>query len=229
MKEKTASIIDRHVPKFLKFSSIKDMGLNSINNKNISDKENNNYYNRNSSFYRGLSPSPSRKISPYGKKITNNNLGGFIPRFGMGTKIKNQSNTNNIIIKVNNNNLEDSEEIEPEQNLKFVEKELKNRLKDMTVIMNNKSLIMENKWKDDLNISSISEYKKKKKKTKKKKIKKKIENEKGEDQERKMIRKKPLYDSLDEEELPADDDSDYVYIFLCLVIINIYYALDNFI
>ena len=54
-----------------------------------------------------------------------------------------------------------------------MEKEIKNRLKDMTIIMNNKSLVMQNKWKDDLNISSISEYKKKKKKKKKKKLKKK--------------------------------------------------------
>ena len=85
--QKTASIIDRHAQKFLKFSSIKDSGLNTINNTNISDKENNNYYNRNSSFY-GLSPTNNRKISSFGKKMLNNNLGGFIPHFGLGTKKK---------------------------------------------------------------------------------------------------------------------------------------------
>ncbi len=176
------------------------------------------------------------------KTLFANNI-GFVPHFGKGilkknnekinSNINNRLTINNSYYNNTNNNfnsyeLNSSESLEEEKNLKHVEKEIKkeikNKLLDMTIInTENKSFAMENKMKG-MEAFSVEIHRKKKKK-KKKGNKNKNKNKsvmssskrmknmcKDMYKDRKVVRKPPLYDSLDEEEMQEDDNDDYCFI-----------------
>ena len=207
--------------------------LEIVSNKSIMKKS---LFTKNTSLIRN---NASSICNPNTKSLINNNTNysnlGFIPHFGKSPhKTKTNSNTvlNNILNNesnntgakmqevsgsiINNNNIiydlnsptEDS--IDNEKNLKMVEKEIKNKIMDMSYFMQediNRSLVVEHK--KNLDIFSIEEEPIKRKR-KKRKIKKKEENF---EKDRAIIRKKALYDSLDEEEdLQEDEDSDFFII-----------------
>ena len=194
--------------KFSKLSLKEKEKLNNSINSLLSDKERKNFHKHNSSFYKMDTPRKSRQsvmfFSSKKNPILNANL-NFIPLFGKRvSRNSNQMNkSNNFINNSINNSMISSDNSDQEKNLKVVENELKNRLKDMTVVMTNKSFIMENRWKEKLDISSVEEKPKHKKK--KKKLKK------DENKDRKLIKKKLVFDSLDEDENIWDDD-DYIFI-----------------
>ena len=181
---------------------------NSINSL-LSDKEKKNFQTKNSSFYKIDTPRRSKKsvmFFPNKRNSLSNSNFNFIPHFGKHISINsNQMNksNNNIISNSINKSMISSENSDQEKNLKVVENEIKNKLKDMTVVMTNKSFVMDYGWKDKLDISSVEEkpiHKKKKKKSKK-----------NENKDRKLIKKKLVFDSLDEDENIWDDD-DYIFI-----------------
>ena len=178
---------------------------------------------------------------------------GFVPHFGKGLyNTKNNSNLmlsnilnkeiinksnitkklSNTIINKNikfdfNNQSEDS--LENEKVLKKLEKQIKNRIRDMssTMIGENRTFILNHK--KNMEISSIEEEaaKRKRKKKKKKNIEENL------DKDRNIVKKRPLYDSLDEEELPGDDDSEgffinpegrFIFILDTIVLVSSFYC-----
>ena len=181
----------------------------------LSDKENKKFHDHNLSFYKIEVPKKSGRRSMKSnfnaKKHyipNNNNLNlNFVPLFGKNVSRNSiqMNKSNRSINKSINNSSYSSDNSDEEKNLKIVEKELKNKLKDMTFVMTNKSFVMDNKWKDKLDISSGKVYKHKKKRKKRKKLKK------GEERERKLIKKKAIFDSLDEDENHWDEDN-YTFI-----------------
>ena len=211
------------------------MNTNTIKNTNSNPNINSIIRNTNSFKNSNSIINANNIINNNCVKNTNNNL-GFIPHFGKGLhKAKNSSNNllNNIvnnenisstiklpnqlsstIIKNNVNydlNSHSEESLENEKNLKMVEKEIKNRIMDMSNFLqdNNRSLVLAHK--KNLDFFSIEEESSTKKRRKKKKNKKK--KEENIDKDRKIIKKKALYDSLDEEEdLQENDDSDFFII-----------------
>ena len=170
-----------------------------------------------------------------------NNKLGFVSHFGKGLfkQAKNISNENLKLINPNNNkeilnsnisntinftNIKSNKSInidinssydsseENKKNLKIVEKEIKNRLIDMSTIIQNRSFNIDHR-KKDLDIFSIEEEKSFKKKKRRKKIGKKKKN-KDINKYRKIIIKPPIFDSLDEDEEAQDnedDDSFYIH------------------
>ena len=226
--EKESSYIEKNPSKLPKLSSIKETNkfgkLNTSYKSNFSEKAKN--ISLNMSFSKvGSIRNNNRKSVLYNKGLFSNNL-GFVPHFGKGFIKKNNDVKNNLNITnsfsnhfINNTQeMNDSESSDKEKNLKCVEKEIKNKLKDMTFIMqdNNKSFHMDYKWKDIDNFSIEEEdYKKRKKKKKKKKKNKSLNVDKKNqiiDKDRKIVHKPPLYDSLDEEEIQGDDDLDNIFI-----------------
>ena len=193
-----------------KFSKLSLKDKDKLNSSiNSLDKEKINFHTKNSSFYKMDSPRRSRQsvmFFPQRNSTSNANL-NFVPLFGK--LISRHSNQMNKSINMNNNSINNSmissenSDQDKNLNLKVVENELKNKLKDMTVVFTNKSFIMENRWKENLDISSVEEKPKHKKK--KKKLKK------GDNRDRKLIKKKLVFDSLDEDENYLDDD-DYIFI-----------------
>ena len=187
--------------------------LNNSINSILSDKENKNFHNKNSSFYKIESPKNYKRniitnITTKKYSSSNNNL-NFMPLFGK--HVSRNTNIMNISNNINNNSINNSKissnnsDLE-QKSLKFVEEELKNKLKDMTVIMINKSFVMDNKLRKKLGISLVEEVNNhKKRRRKKKKLKK------GDERDRKIMKKKAIFDSLDEDENQWDDD-DYIFI-----------------
>mgnify|MGYP002624090158 CR=1 FL=1 len=197
----------RKFPKLSLKDKIQEKLNNSINSL-LSVKEKKNFHNKNSSFYKMDSPRRSRgsmMFFPAKRNTASNPNINFKPFFGNHVK-RNSNQMNKSINMINNsinNSVFSSENSEQEKNLKIVENEIKNKLKDMTVIMTNKSFIMENRWKEKLDISSVEEKPKHKKKKKKMEV--------DENKDRKIIKKKVIFDSLDEDENIWDDD-DYIFI-----------------
>ena len=185
---------------------------NSINSI-LTDKENKNFHNKNSSFYKIESPKKIKKsiISNISTKkySSSNSKINFMSLFGKNaSRNTNLMNISNNIINnsINNSVISSNNSDQEKKNLKVVEKELKNKLKDMTVIMINKSFVMDNKLRKKLGISLVEEVNNhKKRRRKKKKLKK------GDERDRKIMKKKAIFDSLDEDENQWDDD-DYIFI-----------------
>ena len=204
------SNIEKKSSKFAKLY-LKDKNQERLNNSiNLSDKEKKNFHNINSSFYKFESPIKKKRSNFTTKKFSssNNNL-NFMPFFGKHcSRNTNQMNISNNIINnsINNSMISSDSSDKEKKNLKVVEKELKNKLKDMTVIMINKSFVMDNKWREKLDMSLVKEeHNHKKKRKKKKKLKK------GDERDRKIMKKKAIFDSLDEDENQWEDD-DYIFI-----------------
>ena len=219
MNEQTGSYIEKQHFKFTRFSLIKKKNKTLLNTSKDQDKDKNHYKNKNPSFINLTSL--KNKIP---KKNGSNNSLGVVSLFGNHyrnnpTSILNRSGINNNNINYNlyssyihNSNIDISDALEQELNLKFVENELINKLKDMTVVMSNKQI--SKMRRDTLGMSPIH---KKHNVKKKKSIEKKVEKNnkvklEGEDKDRRVIRKKPLYDSLDEDENQLEDDSDLIFI-----------------
>ena len=227
---------------YIEKNSSKLIGFSIINEKNKKIRQSNTMSNDKDKIisfnsYKSKIPEDNVRKSLNNKKslYKNNNNFGFVPLFGKGLiKPKNNSNTilnyvpakesTNISKKINstiiNNNINldinssSEESFDNIKTLKMVEKEIKNKILDMTTInSNNRSFLMD--IKKNLNISLIEEDSTKKKR-KKKKVKNKRDakgKEENFEKDRKMVQKKPLYDSLDEEEIQGDDDdSDSLFI-----------------
>ena len=217
MNDQAGSYIERQHFKFTRFSLIKQRNKTHLNTSkdNDKDKDKNNFNNKNPQLF-NLTSLKKKNPKKYG---SNNNL-GFVQIFG--NHFKNTSphafnwsgiNNNNLNLNIYNSNIDNSDALEQERSLKFVENELKNKLKDMSVIMNNQAF--DKNWRTSLELSPINKrHKLKKKNSKKKKKVGKVKNVKleGEDKDRRVIRKKPLYDSLDEDENQLEDDSDLIFI-----------------
>ena len=218
--DKKSSFVETNKSKFQKLSLIKDKNINGKLNasfkSNYTEKANN--ISLNMSFSKVGTFRNNRNTGFNNNKTLFSNNMGFVSHFGKGnTKRTNDKQNNNInIFNLNsnkNNNfinntfeMNNSENSDNEENLKYVENELKNKIKDMTIIMqDNKSFNMDFKWKG-IDIISIEEEEyrrtKKFKKIKKKRKKNKIKEKKI----RKILKKSALYDSLDEEENQGDDN-----------------------
>ena len=218
--DKKSSFVETNKSKFQKLSLIKDKNINGKLNasfkSNYTEKANN--ISLNMSFSKVGTFRNNRNTGFNNNKTLFSNNMGFVSHFGKGnTKRTNDKQNNNInIFNLNsnkNNNfinntfeMNNSENSDNEENLKYVENELKNKIKDMTIIMqDNKSFNMDFKWKG-IDIISIEEEEyrrtKKFKKIKKKRKKNKIKEKKI----RKILKKTALYDSLDEEENQGDDN-----------------------
>ena len=224
MKGTRRSVVDKDSSNYSKFSLINNPNDGgNLETIHLSEEP-----QKNIPIFRNVSHKKIRNSENLNKNFSRNNIFGFIPHFGKGIlnkkkflsknnmiSINPKENLNNnclkdasnkTIISLNNNfNLNTSNEREDnEKNLKFVEEEIKNKIIDMSfVIQDNKSFITDYKWKNS-DIFSIEEEPKKKKRRKRKIIK--PENN------RKIIIKKPLYDSLDEDEELQDDDLNIFYI-----------------
>ena len=142
-------------------------------------------------------------ITPGGnKEILNSNISNTL-NF---TNIK-SNKTNNIDVDSSYDSSEENK-----KNLKIVEKEIKNRLIDMSTIIRNRSFNIDHRKKDS-DILTIEEEKSFKKKKRRKKIGKKKKN-KDINKYRHLIIRPPLFDSLDEDEEVQDnqdDDSFYIH------------------
>ena len=246
---KESTFIEKNSSKYAKLFLIKESYKpDKLNKSNLSGKVSNN----NMPFLTLSSLKNKGTNLNISKNLYLNNKIDFIPHFGKGfnKKIKtsfdannynlNEDNNNNLLIynssqnksniNINlNNNIDTSyENSDSEKNLKIVEKELKNRLLDMSFIMQeNKSFIMDYKWKNSDIFSIEEEPINKKKKKKKNKNKNKIKKSKDIEKDRRIFKKLPLYDSLDEDEdLQENDDSFYInpegnFIFILDIIILI--------
>ena len=193
---------------------------NNISSTFLSDKGKKTFHSNKTLFYKINSPKANKRRSMIASISTkkyyepnNNNLSlNFIPLFGRrvsrNTNLMNKSikSINNMINNSINNSKYSSDSSDQEKNLKVVEKEIKNRLKDMTFIMTNKSFVMDNKNREKLEATfGKKKHKHKKRRKKRKKLKK------GEDSNRKLIKKKLIFDSLDEVENQWDEDN-YTFI-----------------
>ena len=159
--------------------------LNNSINSSLSDKENKHFHNINSTFYKIESSKNNKRniisnITTKKYSSSNCNL-NFVPLFGK--HVSRNTNLINISNNINNNSINNSKISSnysdlDQKSLKVVEEELKNKLKDMTVIMINKSFVMDNKWREKLDISLVEEENNhKKRRRKKKKLKKGVERD----------------------------------------------------
>ena len=239
-ESKKGSVIEKNSSKYVKFSLINDEVNNfqKMNTSHFSERGTKKKNKSNLSLFNVENKKNLKNSMGINLIHSNNNNFGFVSHFGKGMLKKNKNSSNNNLINCNtlnkdknpefstnsminnfNNNIDlnSSESSEQEKNLKHVEKEIKNRLIDMsTVIQDNKSFIMEHKWNhsDIVTIEEEQHIKKKikKKKKKKKNIKKHKKEIEEPEKDRKMVKKKPLYDSLDEEEMQSDNDSPPLFI-----------------
>ena len=191
---------------------------NSIN-PILSDKEIKNFNNKITSIYKIETPKNYKRNSMMSnytskKRLSFNNNLNFMPlfgrRFSINTNQKNKTNKsiNNFNNSINNSNFS-SDSSDEEKNLKVIEKEIKNKLKDMTVVMTNKSFIMNNKYRENLDISiGKKALRQKKRRKKNKKVKRK---KRSKEEDRKIIKKNLIFDSLDEDENHWDEDN-YIFI-----------------
>ena len=189
--------------------------INSRNSVNINKNylKNNNKFSFLSLFNKGMSKKEKKNSSNGNLYCINlNNTKDNLSYSINNNNPLNQSNFKSTNSFINNNDLNSDDSNEDNKlKLKTVEKEIKNKLIDMTtVIQDNRSLILNHKHKnsDIFAIEEESSFIKKTRKKKKKKIKRKKTDI---NKDRKIIRKKPLFDSLDEDEEIQENEDDYYY------------------